>query len=99
MGWTFDEWSIDEHLVVLNEEGVYRLYDVQGDYSQHSLGPEAQEAGVVDAVIYETGLVALTGHLNFVEINGWEGGRPTSLAPAGMCNSVLLVIYVPHLAA
>lgn len=83
MGWTFDEWSYDEHLVVLNEEGVYRLYDIQGDYSQHSLGSDAQEAGVMDAVIYETGLVALTGQLALIEVKGWEGGKPVSLAPSG----------------
>lgn len=84
MGWTFDEWTYDEHLVVLNEEGVYRVYDLQGDYSQHSLGSEAQEAGVVEAVIYETGLVALTGNLALIEIKDWEGGRPISLASPGM---------------
>lgn len=89
MGWTFDEWSYDEHLVVLNEEGVYRVYDIQGDYSQHSLGAEAQEAGVVDAVIYETGLVALTGHLTLIEIKGWEDGRPTTLAVPGVFCSLV----------
>ena len=84
MGWTFDESSYDEHLVVLNEEGVYRIYDIQGDYTQHSLGADAQEAGVVDAVIYETGLVAFTGQLALIEIKSWEGARPMTLASPGM---------------
>jgi hypothetical protein len=89
MGWTFDERSYDEHLVVLNEEGVYRVYDIQGDYTQNSLGAEAQEAGVIDAVIHETGLVALTGQLVLTEIKGWEGSRPMTLASPGMCTTCL----------
>jgi len=89
MGWTFDERSYDEHLVVLNEEGVYRVYDIQGDYTQHSLGAEAQEAGVVDAVVYETGLVALTGQLSLIEIKGWEGSRPITLASPGTYTCIL----------
>lgn len=83
MGWTFDEWSYDERLVVLNEEGTYRIYDIQGEYSQNSLGTEVQDAGVIGAVIHEGGLVALTGQLAFVEVKGWEGGRPSNLASAG----------------
>ena len=89
MGWTFDGRSYDEHLVVLNEEGVYRVYDIQGDYTQHSLGAEAQEAGVVDAVVYETGLVALTGQLSLIEIKGWEGSRPMTLASPGTYTCIL----------
>ncbi|KAF8314990.1 vacuolar assembling/sorting protein VPS16 [Clavulina sp. PMI_390] len=86
MGWTYDEWNTDEHLVVLNEEGIYRLYDLQGDYSQHSLGSDAQEAGIIQAVIHETGMVALTGHLTLIEVKGWDAssGRPSLLAPPGL---------------
>ncbi|KAF8331517.1 vacuolar assembling/sorting protein VPS16 [Cantharellus anzutake] len=74
-------WSYDEQLVILNEDGVYRVYDLQGEYSQNSLGQEAQDSGVVDAVIHDFGMVALTGNLGFMEVKGWEGGRPVSLAP------------------
>ncbi|KDQ19047.1 hypothetical protein BOTBODRAFT_28535 [Botryobasidium botryosum FD-172 SS1] len=75
MGWTFDE-----ELVVLNEEGSYRIYDLQGDHRQYSLGSEAQEVGVIDARIHESGLVAMTGNLGLLEIKGWEGGKPLTLA-------------------
>lgn len=74
---------MDERLVILNEEGVYRLYDLQGDYQQHSLGSEAAETGIVDARIHDNGLVAITGSLSLLEVKGWEGGRPLTLANPG----------------
>ncbi|KAF8556045.1 vacuolar assembling sorting protein VPS16 [Imleria badia] len=77
-------WTTDERLVVLNEEGIYRLYDLQGDYQQHSLGSEAAEMGIIDARIHENGLVALTGSLTLLEIKDWEGGKPLTLANPGL---------------
>ncbi|KAG2036792.1 vacuolar assembling sorting protein VPS16 [Suillus americanus] len=77
-------WTLDERLVVLNEEGVYRLYDLQGDYQQFSLGNEAAELGIIDARIHENGLVALTGSLTLLEVKDWEGGRPLALANPGI---------------
>lgn len=74
---------MNEQLVVLNEEGVYRVYDLQGDYQQFSLGSEASEMGVIDARIHENGLVALTGSLSLLEVKGWEGARPMTLANSG----------------
>lgn len=65
---------------MINEEGVYRLYDLQGEYVQYSLGNEASELGIIDAKIYDNGIVAMTGSLNFLEIKEWEGGRPLALA-------------------
>ncbi|KAF8068755.1 vacuolar assembling/sorting protein VPS16 [Lyophyllum atratum] len=77
-------WTLDERLVILNEEGVYRLYDLQGDYEQYSLGSEAAELGVIDARIHDNGLVAMTGSLTLLEVKGWEGGRPLTLANPGL---------------
>lgn len=73
---------------MLNEEGVYRLYDLQGDYQQHSLGNEAGEMGIVDARIHENGLVAMTGSLSLLEVRGWEGGKPLTLANPGKVRHV-----------
>lgn len=78
-------WTDDERLVVLNEEGVYRIYDLQGEYQQYSLGNEAGELGIIDARIHETGLVALTGSLTFLEVKAWTGGKPLTLANPGTC--------------
>ncbi|CAL1699596.1 unnamed protein product [Somion occarium] len=77
-------WTFDERLVVLNEEGVYRLYDLQGDYQQYSLGNEASEMGIIDARIHEHGLVALTSSLTLLEVKGWDGGKPLTLANPGL---------------
>jgi len=73
-------WTTDEKLVVLNEEGIYRLYDLQGDYQQHSLGAEAAELGIIDARIHGNGVVAFTSSYTLLEVKGWDGGRPLSLA-------------------
>jgi vacuolar protein sorting-associated protein 16 len=73
-------WTTDEKLVVLNEEGVYRIYDLQGDYQQHSLGAEAAELGIIDARIHGNGFVAFTSSLTLLEVKGWDGARPLSLA-------------------
>lgn len=76
-------WTVDERLVVVNEEGVYRLYDLQGEYHQYSLGAEAGDSGIIDARIHENGLVAMTGSLTFMEVRGWEGAKPLTLANPG----------------
>ncbi|KAF9445538.1 vacuolar protein sorting-associated protein 16 [Macrolepiota fuliginosa MF-IS2] len=73
-------WALDERLILLNEEGVYRIYDLQGEYQQHSLGAEAAEVGIIDARIHDNGLVALTSALTLLEVKNWEGGRPLTLA-------------------
>ncbi|KAI1794480.1 vacuolar protein sorting-associated protein 16 [Ganoderma leucocontextum] len=77
-------WTGDERLVVLNEEGVYRIYDLQGEYQQYSLGSEAGELGIIDARIHESGVVALTGSLTFLEVKEWSGGKPLTLANPGL---------------
>ncbi|KAG9046907.1 hypothetical protein FS842_000766 [Serendipita sp. 407] len=76
-------WTSSEQLVVLNEDGQYRLYDLQGTYRSFSLGSEAAETGVMDAKIFEAGLVALTGQMSFLEVRGWEGQKPGVLSAPG----------------
>jgi len=74
--------------VILNEEGVYRLYDLQGDYVQFSLGTDAGEVGITDARIHDDGLVVVTGSLQLLEVKGWEGGKPLTLAnPSESCST------------
>ncbi|GAA5970464.1 hypothetical protein JCM3765_007628 [Sporobolomyces pararoseus] len=73
-------WTSQERLVILTQDGTYRLYPLtptstglDSSYTQHSLGSEvAQElGGVLQAKIYEDGMVALLGNLQFVEVKGW----------------------------
>ncbi|EKM77345.1 hypothetical protein AGABI1DRAFT_77347 [Agaricus bisporus var. burnettii JB137-S8] len=77
-------WTLDERLVLLNEEGVYRIYDLQGEYQQYSLGTEAAELGVLDARIHDNGLVALTNNYTLLEVKDWDGGRSLTLANTGL---------------
>ncbi|KAI0298703.1 vacuolar assembling/sorting protein VPS16 [Multifurca ochricompacta] len=88
-------WTGDERLVVLNEEGVYRLYDLQGDYTQFSLGTDAGEVGITDARIHENGLVALTGSLQLLEVKGWEGGKSLTLANPNLSQPPAVWTLIP----
>ena len=69
---------------MLNEEGTYRLYDLQADYMQYSLGSDAGETGIIDARIYENGLVAMTGALALLEVKSWSGAKAIALASTGL---------------
>lgn len=73
------------HLLVLSDEGVYRLYDLSNpvSYTQHTLGAEVQEMGIVNAKGYEDGFVVLTGGLQFLEVRGWKGSRVSAMAASG----------------
>ncbi|CAE6405530.1 unnamed protein product [Rhizoctonia solani] len=73
-------WTHDERLVALNEEGAYRIHDLSGTYTQHSLGTDAADIGILDARIHEHGLVALTNQLTFLEVRSWSGTKPVALA-------------------
>ncbi|KAG8959165.1 hypothetical protein FRC03_008376 [Tulasnella sp. 419] len=77
-------WTSAEQLVVLNDEGIYRIHDLQGDYQQFSLGSEAAELGIIDAKIYESGMVAMTSNVGLLEVKGWGGGKPLILANTGL---------------
>ena len=87
-------WTIDEELVVLNEEGAYRIHNLQGDYRQFSLGSEAAETGILDARIWENGLVALTGALTLLEVKGWQGSKPLTLATTRKSMSFFLLLFL-----
>ncbi|KAH9962881.1 vacuolar assembling/sorting protein VPS16 [Russula dissimulans] len=88
-------WTGDERLVILNEEGVYRLYDLQGDYVQFSLGTDAGEVGITDARIHDDGLVAMTGSLQLLEVKGWEGGKPLTLANPSLSEPPTVWTLIP----
>lgn len=59
-------------------------------YTQHTLGSDAAEAGVLEAKIYEDGMVALLGNLQFVQVKAWQkvegslGGKVNPLANPGL---------------
>ncbi|GAA6059266.1 hypothetical protein JCM10212_006659 [Sporobolomyces blumeae] len=79
-------WTASEQLVILTQDGTYRLYPLtvnpsststpaDSPYTQHSLGTEVQDnGGVLEAKIWSGGLVALLANLQFVEVRGWGRG-------------------------
>lgn len=87
-------WSEDEKLLVITKDGTVRCYyDLQGDFTQFSLGTEAEEFGVVECRFYSTGFVALLGNNHLVSISRYEEPRPKLLAipPNGEVHSLTLV--------
>ncbi|GAA5885073.1 hypothetical protein JCM16303_006391 [Sporobolomyces ruberrimus] len=73
-------WTSQEQLVILTQDGTYRLYpltptstNLEPTYTQHSLGSEISTdlGGVLQAKIQEDGMVVLLGNLQFVEVRGW----------------------------
>lgn len=72
----------NDSLVAVSSEGFYRLYPLtaaagpstSAGYSQHTLGTAAEDVGVLDAKIWEDGMVVMRGDLGFLEVRGW----PTS---------------------
>ncbi|GAA5958825.1 hypothetical protein JCM21900_003937 [Sporobolomyces salmonicolor] len=72
-------WTASEALVVLTQDGTYRLYTLATgplppSYTQHSLGSDVADTGIVDARIWEDGMVVLLANLAFVEVKGWGKG-------------------------
>lgn len=67
-------FDLAENLVVVYQDGFYRIHPLEKHaasptYTQHSLGTEATETGVLDARMHESGFVFLTGSLAFFEVH------------------------------
>ncbi|KAK3375405.1 Vps16, N-terminal region-domain-containing protein [Podospora didyma] len=75
-------WSEDEKLLVVTADGTVRCYyDLQGDFTQFSLGNGADEAGVKSCKFYDHGLVALLSNNALVSVSSYDEPRPKLLAP------------------
>lgn len=69
----------DENLVTVSSNGFYRLYPISNTsdppdllpYSQHTLGSATEEIGVLDAIIWSDGMVAMRSDLTYVQVKGW----------------------------
>ncbi|KAH6976013.1 Vps16, N-terminal region-domain-containing protein [Ilyonectria sp. MPI-CAGE-AT-0026] len=86
-------WSEDETLLVVTAEGTVRCYDLQGDFTQFSLGHGADNYGVESCRFYDHGMVALLGNNSLVAVSSYIEPRPKALAttPEGMIHSWALV--------
>ncbi|KAL2024702.1 hypothetical protein VTK56DRAFT_6903 [Thermocarpiscus australiensis] len=74
-------WSEDEKLLVVTADGTVRCYDLQGEFTQFSLGNGADEAGVKSCKFYAHGLVVLLNSNALVSVSSYDEPRPKLLAP------------------
>ena len=83
-------WSEDEQLLVVTEDGTVRCYyDLQGDFTQFSLGNGAEEYGVRACRFWASGFVALLSNNQLVAVPRYDEPRPKLLAtpPEGAVHS------------
>ncbi|KAK3357085.1 Vps16, N-terminal region-domain-containing protein [Lasiosphaeria hispida] len=75
-------WSEDEKLLVVTADGTVRCYyDLQGDFTQFSLGNGAEDLGVKSCKFYDHGMVALLSNNALVSVSSYDEPRPKLLAP------------------
>ncbi|PHH63476.1 hypothetical protein CDD81_5757 [Ophiocordyceps australis] len=89
-------WSEDESLLVVTADGDVRCYDLQGDFSNFSLGNGADVYGVVSCRFYNHGMVALLGNKSFVTVSSYLEPRPKLLASAPEGEIHSWTIVPPH---
>ncbi|PHH87147.1 hypothetical protein CDD83_9262 [Cordyceps sp. RAO-2017] len=86
-------WSEEESLLVVTADGNVRCYDLQGDFSNFSLGHGADNYGVESCRFYDTGMVALLGNNSLVAVSSYTEPRPKLLAacPDGTIHSWAII--------
>ncbi|KJZ74753.1 hypothetical protein HIM_05870 [Hirsutella minnesotensis 3608] len=86
-------WSEDESLLVVTADGNVRCYDLQGDFSNFSLGHGADNYGVESCRFYDHGMVALLGNNSLVAVSSYAEPRPKLLAacPEGQIHSWAII--------
>lgn len=87
-------WSEDEKLLVVSYDGTVRYYyDLQGDFTQFSLGREAEDFGVHSCQFYNTGMVALLSNNALISVTSYDEPRPKQLVspPEGEVHAWTLV--------
>ncbi|KAL8683889.1 MAG: hypothetical protein Q9186_000232 [Xanthomendoza sp. 1 TL-2023] len=74
-------WSEDERLLVITEDGTVRCYyDLQGDFTQFSLGFGAEEHKVKTCRFWPSGFVAILSNNHLVAVTHYTEPRPKLLA-------------------
>ncbi|WYZ39921.1 hypothetical protein EsH8_IV_000262 [Colletotrichum jinshuiense] len=79
LGWASVQGG-EEKLLVVSVDGTVRVYDLQGEFTQFTLGNGAEEVGVVSCRFYETGMVALLSSNALVSVTSYAEPRPRLLA-------------------
>ncbi|KAI0480552.1 Vps16, N-terminal region-domain-containing protein [Xylariaceae sp. FL0804] len=74
-------WSEGEKLLVVGYDGTVRCYyNLQGDFTQFSLGREAEDFGVQSCRFHDNGMVALLTNNALVSVSSYDEPRPRVLA-------------------
>ncbi|KAL7626682.1 Vacuolar protein sorting-associated protein 16 [Parahypoxylon ruwenzoriense] len=75
-------WSEDEKLLVVSYDGTVRCYyNLQGDFTQFTLGREAEDFGVHSCRFYDHGMVALLTNNALISVSSYDEPRPKALVP------------------
>ncbi|CAI4219096.1 unnamed protein product [Parascedosporium putredinis] len=69
-------WSEEEQLLVVLADGTVRCYDLQGDFTQFSLGHGADNYGVHSCRFYDRGMVAMLNNNTLVTVQSYNEPRP-----------------------
>ncbi|KAJ3259192.1 hypothetical protein HK103_002839 [Boothiomyces macroporosus] len=77
-------WAKNEQLICALEQGSIVILDLFGSSIQISLGEDAKEFGIIDAVVFNDGVVALTNNFQFIAITSLHEPRPRNLANIGL---------------
>jgi hypothetical protein len=75
---------------VITEDGIVRCYyDLQGEFTQFSLGNGAEEFGVKECRFWPTGFVAVLSNNHLISVSRYDEPRPKLLAipPDGTIHS------------
>ncbi|KAI8900653.1 Vps16, N-terminal region-domain-containing protein [Globomyces pollinis-pini] len=73
-------WIKRERLACVLEQGSVYIFDLDGGTTQVSLGEEAKESEILEAIVYNEGVVVLTKKYQFITIQNINEPRVRKLA-------------------
>jgi len=76
------QWTDTENFVTVLANGTVCIFDIHGEFSQFSLGKEAKDSGIIDCIIWGSGLVVMTRDYRLIAVNNLDEPRPKLLADA-----------------
>ena len=77
-------WTLDEQLLVITEQGTLYIYNLQGESKMVSLGEDAQQFGILDAIINNFEIIILTGNYKFIAILNFNDPRLRGMSSIGL---------------
>jgi hypothetical protein len=62
-------WIEGERLACVMEQGIIYILDIEGNFTLITLGDDAEELGIFDAVICLNEIVVITNHYRFISVS------------------------------